>query len=107
MVGVSNPDEFSVTETIQLFVDGTIWDSKEVTLGGGESKEIAFQIHLEVGEHVISVKGISVTVVVSAGTNWAMVVAAVLIIGGIIAGVGVLALRRRSSQGTDGDGEGT
>jgi hypothetical protein len=105
MVGVSNLDEFSVTETIQLFVDGTIWDSKEVTLGGGESKEITFQIHLEVGEHVISVKGISVTVVVSAGTNWAMVVAAVLIIGGIIAGVGVLALRRRSSQGTDGDGE--
>jgi len=95
-VNVSNPNAATVTEILELMVDGIVWDSRELTLEPGESKNVNFEIALETGDHVISVHGISQTVRVSAESNSAMIVVAVVIFGVLIAAAGIWLLRRRS-----------
>ena len=101
-VNVSNPNAFAVTETLELMVDGIVWDFRELTLEPGESKNVSFQISLGFGDHVISVHGISQTVSVSAGTNWPVIVVTVVIFGVLIAAAAIWLLRRRSHPESHG-----
>ena len=106
IVGVSNPNDFEVSEVLQLLVDGEVWDSKELTLKPGESREIRILLTLEAGKHVISVKGISQTVNVSAGTNWVIIVNSFIVIALLVAAAAIWVLRRRSRLETRDDGQG-
>ena len=57
---VENEGDLSGTEYVELMLDGDVVDGYEVTLEGGKSKELSFQLTSEdMGKHVVELGGVS------------------------------------------------
>lgn len=57
---VENEGDLSGTEYIELMLDGEVVEGREVTLAGGRSKELSFQLTADyVGKHVVELGGVS------------------------------------------------
>jgi len=111
-VKVRNTNPYPIQRTIELLVDGSKFESREIELAGGETKEITFVVTLtEKGQHTISVGNITQVIEVRAdgGTSMVGIIAiAVTSIIIIVIGAWVVVRRRSGMQnGQDGDSSGS
>lgn len=105
-VSVGNTNQHPVERTIDLMVDGTIMESREIELDAGETKDLTFVVNLTgLGQHTISVGNVTQVIDVRAESGISLItigVAAVVVI--IIVAVTVALLTRRSvSRNVEGN----
>ncbi|MFD1515722.1 PKD domain-containing protein [Halomarina rubra] len=60
---VENTGDVEGSATVAIAVDGTTQDSQAVTLGGGQSKTVAFTLNLTRGKHTVTVNDLGGTTV--------------------------------------------
>ena len=94
-VEVTNTAAFAVTKVLNLEVNGAVVDSREVSVGPGETVIVPFELTLEErGNYVIAVEGVEVAVEVVQPLNWALIIGFIVLGAGALA-IGAVALIRR------------
>jgi hypothetical protein len=82
-----------------LKLNGQTVDTKTVTIGAGQSKQVSFtQSGLDYGQYDVEVAGLSGDFTTSRTINWWLIIAIIVAIGLIIWGVAWGRRRRRKAQ---------
>ncbi len=87
-LNVANDGEETGTYIVELKINGQTIDSQVVTLDGGQSESVSFTVtETEVGTYEATVSGLSGAFTVVKTSNWwiFIIIAAVVIIGGLLA----------------------
>lgn len=86
-VNVANPGEVASSRTIDLKIDGIVVDTKTITLAGGESKTVIFEVSKEEpGTYEVEINGQRGTITVRTPPSYAPygVIAVAVIIGIVV-----------------------
>jgi hypothetical protein len=96
-LNVTNDGEVVGTYTAELKINGDVVDSKAVTLEGGQSEPVSFAVSAsEAGTYEVTVSSLSGSFTVVKSSIWwiYLIIAAVVIIGGVLA----LRFRKKTSR---------
>jgi len=96
-LNVTNDGEVVGTYTAELKINGDVVDSQAVTLEGGQSEPVSFSVSAsEAGTYEVTVSGLSGSFTVVKSSIWwiYLIIAAVVIIGGVLA----LRFRKKTSR---------
>jgi len=96
-LNVTNDGEVTGTYTAELKINGDVVDSKAVTLEGGQSEPVSFAVSAsEAGTYEVTVSSLSGSFTVVKSSIWwiYLIIAAVVIIGGVLA----LRFRKKTSR---------
>jgi nucleoside-triphosphatase THEP1 len=95
---VANDGGQEGTYTVELKLNGEAVDTKIVTLGTGQSKQVSFTVsELDYGQYEVDVAGLSDTFTTSRTITWWLIIVIIAAIGLIIWGV-VWGRKRRKAQ---------
>ena len=107
-VAVRNTNPHPIERTIDLLVDGAKFESREIELAAGETKELTFVVTLtEIGQHTISVGNVTQVIEVkSSDTGISMVAIGIAVVVILIIVVAVVAVvTRRSGRQSKENGD--
>jgi len=96
-LNVTNDGEVVGTYLVELKINGNTIDSKAVTLEGGQSEPVSFAVNAsEAGTYEVTVSSLSGSFTVVKSSIWwiYLIIAAVVIIGGVLA----LRFRKKTSR---------
>jgi len=96
---VANDGGQGDTYTVELKLNGASVDTKTVTLGAGQSKQVSFTVsELEYGQYEVEVAGLSDEFTASRAITWWLILIIIVAVGLIIWGVVWGTRRRRKAQ---------
>jgi uncharacterized membrane protein len=85
--------------TVQLKLNGETVETKTVTLGAGQSKQVSFTVSgLDSGQYEVDVAGLSDEFTVSQTITWWLILVIIVAVGLIIWGVVWVTRRRHKAQ---------